>query len=541
MPVGQTIAEFVGHLVFCFTQSVAEHYSFDEPENRSDLFGYNALEDTGKEWYCEAVDDVIYQEYSNSEATARDYLMASNVSVRFIDACSIEDNNETEETHEATAMAWKQLRPSFFCTLWNSLYFGFLISILSAAVVGITSIVAFYLSFQTLLNCKTSKRESIPIKLQWVKTISEIAVVWLYYYWLYLNALFYFQPFQISGIKLKLFLIGLACYCLDVVYRIVMQELGMSHSELSPTQKIPLIFIVFLCVFIQVFSIVKHFCRGPRKTQCRLFALTAGPFFFCYLAAVLVAFFIYPLYNRQDRIGKMIIAIFTPLITVVVKGASRICVQRIVRFSHPGTSFVLLVPLYSGSAVMMRLLQVDLQTLESVAVIGMIHGIAEVMERSSMVLRDHIYNQFLEKRKIPWGGFRTPRRERLSTDICIISMLYESSAVISVNGFLYLFQYFYTRNKSPFQLLQSFAITTSVPLAIEWFFTSVSIAIETRYQNMPVMAVWRKRWRRHILVALINAMAITVWTCTYLFSTVKDRFCSDLCEIAHCEMPFSRL
>ena len=54
-------------------------------------------------------------------------------------------------------------------------------------------------------------------------------------------------------------------------------------------------------------------------------------------------------------------------------------------------------------------------------------------------------------------------------------------------------------DNSPLQLLQSFSNTTSVPLVIEWFFTSVSIAIETRYQNMPIMAVWRKQWGRHIL------------------------------------------
>ena len=37
------------------------------------------------------------------------------------------------------------------------------------------------------------------------------------------------------------------------------------------------------------------------------------------------------------------------------------------------------------------------------------------------------------------AGFQTPRRERLATDICIMNMLYESSAVISVNGFLCLY------------------------------------------------------------------------------------------------------
>ena len=88
---------------------------------------------------------------------------------------------------------------------------------------------------------------------------------------------------------------------------------------------------------------------------------------------------------------------------------------------------------------MMRLLQVDLQSLEVVALIGVVHGIAEVIERSTMVLVDHICHKVLENRTIPWGGFRTPRRERLAADIAIMSMLYESSAIISVNCFLYLY------------------------------------------------------------------------------------------------------
>ena len=93
------------------------------------------------------------------------------------------------------------------------------------------------------------------------------------------------------------------------------------------------------------------------------------------------------------------------------------------------TLFILLVPIYI----------VGTSEPAEFWLIGVIHGIAEVIERSTMVFKDHLYNQVLERRKIPWGGFRTPRRERLATDICIMNMLYESSAVISVNGFLCLY------------------------------------------------------------------------------------------------------
>ena len=134
--VGSTaFAEFCGHIIFSsFTRSVAEQYNFDEAEQTSDLFVHNPLDDKGTEWCCQPVDEVIYQEYSNREATSLDYLASSNIDARFIDASSTEDNEPTQETPEDRAMAWKRLRPPMWRTVWNSLLFGFLMSVLTATV-----------------------------------------------------------------------------------------------------------------------------------------------------------------------------------------------------------------------------------------------------------------------------------------------------------------------------------------------------------------------------------------------------------------------
>ena len=104
-----------------------------------------------------------------------------------------------------------------------------------------------------------------------------------------------------------------------------------------------------------------------------------------------------------------------------------------------------------------------------------------------------------------WERFRTPRRH--------------------VN------EYFYTDT-------QSFVITTAVPLTIEWFFSGMSIAIETHYQNRPVFAVWRKQWKRHLIVAIINALLITVWRSTSLVIASKSQFdgIKNYCEIQFTHM-----
>ena len=118
-----------------------------------------------------------------------------------------------------------------------------------------------------------------------------------------------------------------------------------------------------------------------------------------------------------------------------------------------------------------------------------------------------------------------------------MSMLYEASAIMSVNGFIHLHEYFYTDNETC-QIIQSLVITTAVPLTIEWFFSGMSIAIETHYQNRPIFAEWRKQWNRHLVVAMINALPITVWSSTSLLIVIEKRFV-DLKD--YCELPFSHL
>jgi len=112
-------------------------------------------------------------------------------------------------------------------------------------------------------------------------------------------------------------------------------------------------------------------------------------------------------------------------------------------------------------------------------------------------------------------------------------MLYESTAIVCVNGLLYLYQYTYLKDDSLLELLQSFAFYTSVQLVIEWFFTSVSLAIETRYQNIAVMAVWQRRWKRHILLAFATTMLSALWVSANVLDMAHERFEEP------CKMPFA--
>ena len=539
--LASTIAELFGPILYNFTRDVTEYYNPNEPEFTAESFGYNPLDSTGREWYCHPVDELIYQEYSDREATSLEYQVSRCVQVKVTDASTIENNEETYiASHEQREMAWKQLRPSVIRTICKSMYIGASISLFTAGIVGAIYILISYICYKTVHNCEFPLKKEIPVQVQWMRTISASILCAFLYIWYFTNALFLFRSFQLMDVKRKLILISVVFYFLDAVYRALLQYLGVSESKLSASQKIPLnaLFITSGCA--QTYLITRHFSGylWSRKQKLILFFQLVVPGSFCFLLSILITTFIYPLYNAQNKNGKLIIALFAPLLGVFLKVISRISVQRLYNITHPGYSFVLLAPLYCGAAVIFRILQADLGRLQTIALLGVIHGAAEVIERSTMVFIDHICHQLVVRRSsAPWGSFRTPRRERLMADITIMSMLFESAAIVSVNGFLYLYQYVYLTNKPLLTLLQRFAIHTSVQLVIEWFFTSVSLAIETRYQNIAVMAVWQKRWKRHTLVAIVNAVPIAIWTGTNLLVVVHGRFHELLNQT--CKMPFT--
>ena len=201
--------------------------------------------------------------------------MRKSSDVRLINACSTEDDEQTQELeeHEDGAMAWKQLRPKIHRTVWSSLYFGLLISVLSAAVFGMISIPVYYLGFQTQLICEDHSKDSIPTKLQWVITISDIFSVSSLYFCFFLNTLFYFGPFQITGLKMKLVLLCLPFVFLDSAYRIALQVFGILHSKPTLTQRMPAIIFFLLSICLQIYISARHIYQWSRMKQLKLMLL----------------------------------------------------------------------------------------------------------------------------------------------------------------------------------------------------------------------------------------------------------------------------
>ena len=76
---------------------------------------------------------------------------------------------------------------------------------------------------------------------------------------------------------------------------------------------------------VQSWTLAKHFFYAVRAKEVKTFLWIIGSTLFTFIVATVVAYFIYPEYNRQDKTGIVYIALFSP----VLKASSRLFVQRL--------------------------------------------------------------------------------------------------------------------------------------------------------------------------------------------------------------------
>ena len=287
------VIEFFARVLFSFTRGVTEHYDPDEPE--VEIFGYDgSLSSEGREWNCQPVDKPIYQEYSPLSDDDYDLLSVGNSRVRYrvIDASS-PDQDGDEQQDEDNEMAWKRFRPSILRTVSQSMYIGALISLLIPAIFGLLHVMICYVSYEIVLNCQFHPNETIPVKIQWIRTLSDVIGVAFLYMWFFVEMLFLFRPYQLKGVKRKLILVDFVLFCVDTVYRVVLQVFGISHFKFSVTQKIPLYVIFLISICWKVYLLTNHFRNLSRRAT--LFIKLTTPYCSLHFLAVLVATLIYPM------------------------------------------------------------------------------------------------------------------------------------------------------------------------------------------------------------------------------------------------------
>ena len=206
-------------------------------------------------------------------------------------------------------MAWKRLRPSALCTVCKSVYTGALISLLTASFAGALYMVVSYLCYKTILNCRFYPMRLFPVRVKWARTLADLCASAIYYAFSCCTLLLLFRPYQVKGIKTKLAIVCCLVYCLDGIYRVVLQAVGHPYYT-KIYHCLPLYAFFITNVSLQLYVLASHFYMRSRKKVAILIGKMAIPTCVSFMVAILITKFIYPAYNNHIKEGKLLIALF---------------------------------------------------------------------------------------------------------------------------------------------------------------------------------------------------------------------------------------
>ena len=170
-----------------------------------------------------------------------------------------------------------------------------------------------YVCYQTIRNCEFHQVDSIPVKIQWIRTSSGVIPCVFLYMRFFVNIVFLFRPHQLMGVKTKLILVTFLLFCLDALYGVVLQVIGISHSKMSVLQYIPVHVLFLINVCLQVYHLTTTFQVVLRGRRLNLFLQMTTPSCFTYVIDILVTHFFSLMCSKENEYGKLLITLFSPL------------------------------------------------------------------------------------------------------------------------------------------------------------------------------------------------------------------------------------
>ncbi|KAL9963957.1 hypothetical protein ACROYT_G027521 [Oculina patagonica] len=455
-------------------------------------------------------------------------------------------------------MGWKRSRPAkWWMSLWKAVKDVFCIQILGGLALGSLAILILVLDFNSTDLCYDRQLHgnwnSLPHKIQAIVVTAETAEAYVVQMWSFLLIITMFSWPLVK--KLNLLILNLLGAFLDTCYRLYLQVFGIYEKSWMP---FPLNALFLFIVVINSILVGREIARNSETERSRklkktfkVSAILAAQLAFGIPIAFGLVYGIIPLYGRQNETYRAVIAGALPLVTAIPKVIVRLAAQRI-DFIHPGDAHVLLSVLYSASAIVFRVMQAELTSLKLFILLSFAHGAVDLLERLTIVVRDYLWYFIYKKIKrdtdaaaiLSADKFRTPRSMRFIADMSIQMILGESTALIAAVGFIQLFSFMYNNSSPSFadmHLISDFFIRVSIALSIDFVFNSFSFWLQMSYLNIAVVRVWKKKWRKHMVVGLILTSVTMCYFTTHLFAVVKDKHTSGA-TMRHfnCTGPFSR-
>lgn len=433
-------------------------------------------------------------------------------------------------------MGWKRSRPATSpMSLWKAMEHAFYIQIVGGVALGSLAILILVLDFNTVDLCfdmQAANWTALPKENQAIMVTAAATEAYVVQLWTFFVVLIMFGWPLIK--KLNLLILNLLGAFLDTCYRLYLQIYDIyKRSWMSfPLNGLFVLLLLMNSVFIgwEIAKKSETERRKRIKKTIQVSAMLVAQFAFGIPITFVLVYVLIPLYGEATETSRAIIAGALPLVTAAPKVIVRLAAQRI-DFLHPGDSHVLLNVLYSASAIVFRVMQAELTSLHLFILLSFAHGAIDLLERLTIVIRDYLW-YFIYK-KLKQGGvettlsadrFRSPRSMRFVADMSIQMILGESTALMAAVGFIQLYNFMYhDQSHTNMYFVTQFFIRVTIALSIDFVFNSFSFWLQMSYLNVAVARVWKKKWRKHMLIAFsLTAVTLCYFT-THLFAVVRAK------------------
>ena len=91
---------------------------------------------------------------------------------------------------------------------------------------------------------------------------------------------------------------------------------------------------------------------------------------------------------------------------------------------------------------------------------------------------------------------------RFVADMSIQMILGESTSLIAAVGFFQIYKFIYSGQKA-LSVITEFFTRVSIAISIDFGFNSLSFWLQMSYMNVAIDRVWKKSWRKHMVIAFI--------------------------------------
>lgn len=453
-------------------------------------------------------------------------------------------------------MAWKLSRSPGWESAVTCFKTVFAMQFIFGFSIGLLAIAVAVIDFNTADLCyeKTSRWYSMPHIIQSIRVTGQSIEGFFIQLWHFFIMLCMFGPSVMK--ELNLLAVNLLAAFTDTCYRLFLQIFGIYKIS---WMSYPLNALFVSMVLGNSFIIAKRIIpvrMYSKKTLCRVAGLLALQFIFGIPISFLLVYKIFSWYDEKTEIEKVFIAGVSPLFVCIPKVIARTAVPKL-SLVHPGVLHLLVSSLYTGSALVFRVMQAELTSFSLFVVLGVGHALVDLVERVTVTMRDHIWEYVYkllsrcsrsQTRNFRAGQARTPRSMRFVADVSIQLLLTEANALVTAVGFIQLYKFLYPDNFQTSEnyfsgLFSEFVWRCLTGLAVDVVFNTISVWLQVTLFNIAVLRVWNsKKWRSHVIANVVCTVMVVLYFSEYLFAIVRGKNDGKTAKrfAFNCSLPFSK-